>query len=257
MLPRCQINVMWVRVLLEVPPKGRNLNHPDSLWSPCLLDHRNSVIENKSRESQGKHVFNMSCCLYSGISQVCMMNFLWKWWWTSSHQPLLTSGFAKNAHMLSVGIHCPARTWINVNDDWHFECCEDGCSSMSWRAFRKRKWWKVNPTTHRACDDEDDKTVRYWFCFNFGRNLGHASVRITFEPVGSLQLQWRIPSSFMSSISYMENSVGDMSLLVTDFDWHPFDSLSTVCHIVPGEETLAHTSDGSLVSTSEETNRRL
>ena len=101
------------------------------------------------------------------------------------------------------------------------------------------------PTTHRSCDDDAVKTVSYWFCFAFGSNLGHSSVS-TFEPVGSLQLQCRISSSFISSTSYMEDSVGDMSLLVTDSNWHPFDSLSVTCHIVPGEETVAQTSDGSL-----------
>lgn len=91
------------------------------------------------------------------------------------------------------------------------------------------------PTTHRSCDDDAVKTVSYWFCFAFGSNLGHSSVS-TFEPVGSLQLQCRISSSFISSTSYMEDSVGDMSLLVTDSNWHPFDSLSVTCHIVPGED---------------------
>jgi hypothetical protein len=103
----------------------------------------------------------------------------------------------------------------------------------------------VNPTTHRSCDDDAVKTISHWFCFAFGSNLGHSSVS-TFEPVGSLQLQCRISSSFPSSTSYMEDSVGDRSLLVTDSNWHPFDSLSVTCHIVPGEETLAQTSDGSL-----------
>lgn len=69
LLPRCQINVMWARVLLEVPPKGRNLKHPEFLRSSCLLDQRNSVSENKSSETQGMHVLCRSCRLYSGISQ--------------------------------------------------------------------------------------------------------------------------------------------------------------------------------------------
>lgn len=135
-----------------------------------------------------------------------------------------------------IGLREFERMWMMTRNIW--------CSSMNWRALRKWKWWKVNPRSHRSCDDEEDN--QYWFYFEFGSNLGHSFVRSTFELVGSLH---NCDEEF-SVVLYLQPLTCRTMLERWASWWRTLIGtlliLSVTFYIVPGEENLAQTSDGSL-----------
>jgi hypothetical protein len=120
---RCQINVMWARVLLEVPPKGRNLNLNSFDHHVCWIKGIQwlKISQGRLKESMF-YVGHVACTV--GFHKVCRMNVPWKWWWTSSHQPLLISGFAQEC------THAQSQTIR-----WYTLSCKNVSECEWWLAF--------------------------------------------------------------------------------------------------------------------------